>query len=302
MQVLKDSSVPQVSYDLKVGLMQRDFIRNIHRMLNRIVHINDYELRFNHVRGYVSEVVLDLDYPWEDTIEVKNYTTKFEDLFAKIVASTEAMKKTQYLNGLISGAFTQDGYLSSNTVRSSLRRVDLNYAFNNGTLTIDEKNGIWGVSDAGVVAFRGGGIFTATEKDSNGNWIWNTGIVPQGINADLIVSGQLDTNRIRIYAGDRIRFQLNGDGLFAYKSFLEDFGIIEGSDAPAWAQLARSVDPQYIDNYGHYLLTDDPYAELDPAQYVFLNDNGLFLRVENGAYVLNSNCTEYIQIDRKSVV
>lgn len=295
-QVLKDSSVPQVSYDLKVGLMQKDFIRNIHRMLNRIVHINDYELRFDHVQGYVSEVVVDLDRPWEDTIKIKNYTTKFEDLFAKIVASTEAMKKTQYLNGLVSGAFTQDGYLTSSTVKNSLRRVDLNYAFNNGTLTIDEKNGIWGVSDAGVVAFRGGGIFTATEKDSSGNWIWNTGIVPQGINADLIVSGQIDTNRIRIYAGDRIRFQLNGDGLFAYKSFLEDFGIIEDSDAPAWAQLTRSVDPQYIDNYGHYLLTDDPYAELDPAQYVVLEENGLFLKVEEGAYILNSDKNAYIQI------
>jgi len=29
-----------------------------------------------------------------------------------------------------------------------------------------------------VVAYRGGGIFTATKKDENGNWIWNTGIVP----------------------------------------------------------------------------------------------------------------------------
>jgi hypothetical protein len=29
---------------------------------------------------------LDLDKPWEDTIEIKNYTNKFEDLFSSITA------------------------------------------------------------------------------------------------------------------------------------------------------------------------------------------------------------------------
>ena len=51
------------------------------------------------------------------------------------------------------------------------------------------KDGIWGISDSGVVAIRGGGIFTSTTKDSAGNWIWNTGITPEGINANLITTG-----------------------------------------------------------------------------------------------------------------
>ena len=65
---------------------------------------------------------------------------------------------------------------------------------------------------------RGGGIFCATNKDSYGNWLWNTGITPSGINASLINAGQLDTNLIKIYAGNNLRLQLNGDGLFAYRS------------------------------------------------------------------------------------
>jgi len=40
-----------------------------------------------------------------------------------------------------------------------------------------------------MVAIRGGGIFTATTQDANGNWQWNTGILPSGINADLIKTG-----------------------------------------------------------------------------------------------------------------
>jgi len=65
----------------------------------------------------------------------------------------------------------------------------LNYRFNSGKLTIDEANGIWGVSDEGVVAFRGGGIFTATEQNEDGTWQWNTGLLPSGLNAALITSG-----------------------------------------------------------------------------------------------------------------
>jgi len=75
-----------------------------------------------------------------------------------------------------------------------LANTNLTYAFNNGRLTIDEVNGIIGESRDGIVAYRGGGIFTASEKDDEGNWIWNTGILPTGINASLITTGRLDTN------------------------------------------------------------------------------------------------------------
>jgi len=82
-----------------------------------------------------------------------------------------------------------DGTLKGQAVQDVIRHVDLDYAFNNGNLTIDNANGIWGTSDSGVVAFRGGGIFTATEKNDDGDWKWNTGITPEGINADLITTG-----------------------------------------------------------------------------------------------------------------
>jgi len=36
--------------------------------------------------------------------------------------------------------------------------------------------------------------------------IWNTAITPAGINASLIRTGQLDTNVIRILAGNEMAF------------------------------------------------------------------------------------------------
>jgi len=48
--------------------------------------INDADLKFKNTFGYISEIKLDLEEPWNDSIEVKNYKTKFEDLFSNIVA------------------------------------------------------------------------------------------------------------------------------------------------------------------------------------------------------------------------
>lgn len=283
-EVLKENSKPQVSYDVKLSVINKEFIRTAYNKLNHIVNINDYELQLEDTHGYISSLTLNLDQPSDDTVEIKNYTSKFEDLFSKIVAQSEAMKKNQNTINFISQAISPNGGLSSSLLQDSILKADLNYAFNQGKLTIDEKNGIWGVSDAGVVAMRGGGIFTATEKNEDGEWIWNTGILPSGINADLITSGQLDTNRIKIYAGDKIKFQLNGEGLFAYKSLLQDK-----------AQLTTAAATAIINN----LEADGQTKDLDYKQYVTFNDNGLFLIADDGAYILNDAGNAYEKLTKQ---
>lgn len=222
LEVSKTNAYPQVSYDLEVSGLNRDFIEVAYKNLNRVVSITDTDLKLENVQGYISELELNLENPWEDKITVKNYKTKFEDLFSSIVASAEQMKTNSFAYNNAAGAFGPGGTLKPSIIQNTLNQVDLTYAFQSGNLTIDEINGIWARSDAGVVAIRGGGIFCATEQDSNGNWLWNTGIMPSGINASLITAGQLDTNLVRIFAGDNLRLQLNADGLFAYK--VNEFG------------------------------------------------------------------------------
>ena len=255
LQVLKENAYPKVSYTVEPSAIDKDFLYTLYNKLNYICNINDTDLKFKNVQGYISELELDCDSPWNDKIVIKNYKTKFEDLFSTIVAQTESMKKNSYAIALASSAFTATGTLDRDLIQNTLRRIDLNYAFNHGTLTIDEANGIWGTSDDGVVAFRGGGIFTATEKDNNGNWKWNTGIVPQGINADLITTGQLDTNLVRVFAGDDLKFQLNGDGLYAYRSW--------------WDNTSTPSSRRREDG-------------LDLGQYVVHNSEGLFLVAKAG--------------------
>ena len=270
LEVAKQNSMPKVSYDVKCNIFNSKTCETIYNKIGNIVRINDNDLKFKNVRGYISGFSLDLDNPDNDNIEIKNYKTKFEDLFSTITAQTEAMKKNNHFIEMASSAFTSQGGLSQQTLQSSIMKVDLNYAFNNGKLTIDENNGIWGTSDTGVVAFRGGGIFTATEQDASGNWRWNSGITPEGINASLITAGQLDTNLIKIYAGDRLRFQMNGDGIFAYKSILTD-DIISDTETAA-------------------------ENSIDGKQYVLYNEQGLSLIAKRYAQVLNENKNGYYTV------
>ena len=218
LEVSKTNSMPQVSYSVGVSALNKKLIKTLYRDLNRIVTINDSELKFENVEGYISEIDLNLDQPWDDSLVVQNYKTKFEDLFSTIVASTEQMKVNSFAYNNAASSFGPGGSLKPTVLQNSINKTDLTYAFQGGSLTIDEINGIWSRSDSGVVAMKGGGIFCATQTDSNGNWLWNTGIMPSGINASLITTGQLDTNLIKIYAGEDLRLQLNSEGLFAYQT------------------------------------------------------------------------------------
>lgn len=287
-QVLKENAYPQVSYTIDPSLVNKNFTHLAYKTLNKIVHINDYELKFENILGYISELELDLDHPWEDSITITNYKTKFEDLFSNIVAQTEDMKKNSYIIGMAASAFTDYGTLSSEFMQNSINKPDLSYAFNNGKLTIDNENGIWGISDDGVVAMRGGGIFTANEQDGNGNWIWNTGILPSGINASLITTGQLDTNLIRIFAGDDLRFQMNGDGIFAYK---DDAEIDDDHpDAKYYARYYSEGLFLHVDD--GVKVADDTYVKTEDGKgidRVELSWDGLILRDWNNEKTLSTD-------------
>ena len=96
----------------------------------------------------------------------------------------------------------------------------------------------------------------------------------------------MDTNKIRIFSGDRERFQLNGEGLFAYKSFMSDFDIFTVTEETT------------LEDYNFNLITNvsDKDMTLDPAQFVRFDENGLFLIAKEGAYVLNEDKTDYLII------
>lgn len=93
LKISKENAYPKASYTIDVNVLNPNLSHTLYNRLAQIVMINDTKLKFENVFGYVSQLELDLDTPSNDTLEVKNYKTKFEDLFSTIVAQTEALKR-----------------------------------------------------------------------------------------------------------------------------------------------------------------------------------------------------------------
>lgn len=125
LEVMKENSTPKVSYTLDAAVINKFFTKNIFDCIGQIAHINDSELKFENVYGYISEITLNLDKPWEDKYSIKNYKTKFEDLFSTIVASTEAMKQNSQKIGMVSSLLTSTGLIDEDILTQSLDNAKL---------------------------------------------------------------------------------------------------------------------------------------------------------------------------------
>ena len=219
--VAKDNSQPKYSYELKVANLPDDI--GFYE-LGQLVYINDYSIGIHVASGYVSKIKLKLNAPQDDELEIKNYKTKFEDLFSTITASSEAMRNNQHAYNIAAGSFNSDGTISGSVLQNSILNNNISMNYSNTNVEIDDINGIVLTNQQpylngvyGQVKLTGGGIFMSDSVDASGARIWNTGITPRGINAAMISAGQLDVNKIRIFAGDNVAFQWNEEGIFAYQ-------------------------------------------------------------------------------------
>ena len=223
--VARDNSHPKYSYDLKVANIPGEI--GFYE-LGQLVYINDFTIGIHAASGYVSSITLHLDKIQEDEVQIKNYKTKFEDLFSTITASSEAMRNNQHSYNIAAGSFNSDGTISGSVLQNSILNNSISMNYSNTNVEIDDTNGIVLTNSQpylngvyGQVKLIGGGIFLSNAIDASGARIWNTGITPNGINAALINAGQLDVEKIRIFAGNNVAFQWNSEGIFAYQQ-LED--------------------------------------------------------------------------------
>lgn len=224
-QIAKDNSKPRYSYEIKIANVPGE-LQSI--SLGQLIYINDYSIDCRKETGYISGIKYKLDSIQDDEIIVSNYKTKFEDLFSTISAQSEAMRKNQRAYNTAAQSFQPNGEIEQEVLQSTLDNNDLAFNFGRTSITIDDTGGILLTNQSmytngvyGQIALRGGGIFCSNSIDSEGDRIWSTGITPEGINASLISSGQLDTSNIRIFSGDKIAFQWNSEGLYAFKELQE---------------------------------------------------------------------------------
>ena len=140
LEIARENAYPKVSYTVAPNVLNKSIIQTLYDKLNYLVLINDAQLKFREVFGYISKLNLDLDQPQNDQIEVKNYTNKFDDLFSSIVASTEAMQRNEnLLSSLSHGTYVFPAASFTKALEKNNNEM-LNYLIDNflGSQQMDE--------------------------------------------------------------------------------------------------------------------------------------------------------------------
>lgn len=279
LQVAKDNSRPRYSYEVELANLPNQ-LKSIE--LGQLAYINDHLLGVHAASGYVDEIEYDLSMPKNDRISIKNYKTKFEDLFSTISAQNEAMKVNKVSYDTAASSFTPGGGLLGSVLQSAIAKENPYFDYSTCGVEITKDRGIILTNDKpyangvfGQVALRGSGIFVSDSIDPiTGRRVWSNAITAGGINASLITTGQLDTNLIRIFSGDQMTFQWNSEGLIAYK-----YDGITGVDANTFIRFSDKGLQYYKSG-----LTN-PVVSLDWDGLTLRNSKGektMYLEAETG--------------------
>lgn len=210
-EILKENSMPKVSYNITPLAIDEKMVNQAYNSLGQLAHINDPELNFENVQGYISEVELNLDRPWEDKYTIKNYKTKFEDLFSTIVAQTEEMKKNSQFINMASSLVDANGNLYSDKIIEALSIEDLLSNFSFGAMDIRAVEDKVALLNSGVYKVVNGEVGLAFPKTTNIESIVLNNEVGLKIDGIMGNNGEISTS-FRVTNGEMGFFKIGNDG------------------------------------------------------------------------------------------
>ena len=232
----------------------------------------------------VSEKTYNLDDPSQNQTKVKNYSTQFDDLFQRIAATSQTLQFNEGSYSRAASIIDNNGTINSELLQKSIEDGNV-IVWNSQNEKIQTDNTgitIQNSENANIIKLVSHGIVLSTD----GGNTWKTAITGNGINADLLTAGRIDTNMLLIGNSDKPNFFWNSLGLSAFR--IEE-------DKIDYSTFVR------LDQYGIYgirnldvkdrtvLSLNDTFAPrsikevTDNSNAVFgLTWNGFFLNASNG--------------------
>lgn len=278
LQVAYQSARPQVSYDISVLRLS-----DVENYSSKVFHLGDisfiqdveyFGYKEDKITPYKEKVILTeitscFDTPDKDVIKVQNYKTQFDDLFQRITASVQNLEFTQGKYAKAANIMASDGTIRSSVIQNTFNEnKDLVYGAQNESATIDN-TGIT-VTDtangAKQVKITSGGIFVTDDGGAS----WKNAIRGDGISADVVTTGKLNTEAVTIYGAEAPSFTWDQYGINAY--VIDEGGHVESYIA-ATDVTASNFDEKI---YYVYNSSKQKYEIADvytsSASYYTLND------------------------------
>ena len=216
-QVLYNSCYPVVSYSISAAnLSEIEGYEDFNFKVGDRTFIEDAEFfgADNQEEVVITEIVQNFDNPSNNSIKVQTVRNQFQDLFQAIQATVQSLQYAQ-------GGYKRAAELAQSNADE--RTKFLQDAFNKSAQAVLKINQYVEQNEYGIVItdkleankkliINSGGLIIS--KD--GGQTWNTGLSTDGISANLITAGSINTNEISIFSGESPTFKWDKFGLTAY--------------------------------------------------------------------------------------
>lgn len=232
----------------------------------------------------VSEASWNLDNPAEDSITIQNYKTQFEDLFNRTAAAVQQLEYNKAAYARAASILDSSGLINTTLLANSLGAIPFGFGLSGDNSVYTTNDGLF-IADPTKnnmmrLTWSGLGI------SNNQGQTWQTVISPDGISADLVNAGALNTKAIQIYNEDKPAFKWDKNGLSAFST--------EESGEYDYSTYVR------FDQYGVYgVANDEQYVASsmddikDKARFGLLWD-GFFIKSDDaGGYVSISSDNDF---------
>ena len=317
---LRTSAEPQVSYTINVmEISALDDYKSYNFKIGDKTYVEDeeyfgYALNKPVKTPYQEEVIVsavqrNLDNPISSTITVQNYKTRFQDLFQRITAQTQSLQYSSGAYNKAAGVVTTEGTIKSEVLGQSLINSNLILSNARDQSVVTDESGITITNLTNyreLVRLVSGGIFLSAD----GGQSWNNAITGNGINANYINAGQIDTALIRVGNGNFPSFRWDANGLAAY-AFDKDpdtglpqnfqFNKVVRFDQYGLYGFINSEATDFIPESLNDVLTNAQFAITWDGFQIKSNDGGGYIRISSADDIqVFDNNSERIKIGRVS--
>ena len=277
----KEYASPKVTYAISVlDLSKLNGYENYKPKLGQKVPIWDIEMGLNGYEGFITSISKELENPENTQLEIATYETRFEDIFQKLTATMTDISYNENSIYTAANSFNTDGTIKTQIFQKALEDNSLRVSLGvNNEITISESTGITLKDKDNNTGIKliGNGIFLTNDITSD-PVTWRTGITGDGINADAIIGGSIDTKKITIWSGDedQYRFLWNDQGLFAFGDKFNEPNANSRKDLIDYSKYVKF-------NQNGLDFNDNGKSALS------LGWNGLQIQTQNGALTLDAD-------------
>ena len=211
-------------------LIANDLVKKLHSLGQIVPNVGDYvaifddEMGLKDVAGLITTITRRIDDPFQNALTIDTSFTDADELVGQIITATNTILNNKDIYGR-ANIISSKGELQTGTVTDALStgKNSLSITSTNGKVVVDD-NGLTATNpedDQKLMRYNGTGILGS----SNGGITWRNLMTQDGINANYIDAGTINTTKVSISDGQYATVFLDGNGLVVKQNGGQNYSV-----------------------------------------------------------------------------